>query len=731
MIAMKTEMFTACDHALSAAANGLYQGVILTVVVALTLRCLGRSTNAATRHSIWMVTLFLLPTIMVAHLWLDHRPVLQPAQSGTVASEPEVGGGSPSFSLIIPAAQEDLLAQSGSAPQIASGTEKEANFILTDLPKTQVATGPPVPWADHAEPAVLILPKDRGDSVAIEHKSLPPSIWIKAFTLLSTSVRDGFQWALERLTKPLYWDLGSGFSPRRIVVLAVLGAWLSVFLSKTILLAWRLYELRKLKQNSLPADEELTWLFDNLCFRLGIKRQVSLRVSDVYRSPVVLGFLQPVVLLPPPELLPGDSVATDHILRHELAHVQRKDDWANLIQHFVQASFFFHPGVWWICRQLALDREIACDDQVLQQVCQPRAYALVLANLASRMKRCPPMLAPGASTNKSQLQQRINMILDTKRNTSPRLAKARLGFVTSAAALLAGLAIYSGPRLVLAETPTPETAENAPQPEVSVDVAPSVAVSVSTAVSANNAITVAQADDSIDPVPAADAGPRYKPEPAPALPAPSAVNVAPPATPAPPMIVAVPGPAPAIITAPRSVALPPGAPGFPMAASGHGGDDGSIERRVERLERMVKSLMAQQDGQHPKPKGPEWNWNWNMDEKQKADMKAMAEREAARAERESKRAEEEVKRAHKEMERAAKEQGDRARGMQKESSQRQLEALRRARENLEHQMQKLDSQIEKLEQDQEKLQEEQERRSELEQEQKEKQEAAVAEVETQ
>ncbi|MGA2657808.1 MAG: hypothetical protein ABSH34_09845 [Verrucomicrobiota bacterium] len=62
------------------------------------------------------------------------------------------------------------------------------------------------------------------------------------------------------------------------------------------------------------------------------------------------------------------------------------------------------------------------------------------------------------------------MILNTHRNTSPRLAKARLGFITSAAALIAVLAVCSGPRLVLAQSqpPTPATATSASGPPASV-----------------------------------------------------------------------------------------------------------------------------------------------------------------------------------------------------------------------------------------------------------------------
>src|SRR5262249_27460768 len=182
---------------------------------------------------------------------------------------------------------------------------------------------------------------------------------------------------------------------------------------------------------------------------LGVRRQVEVKVCPVNASPVALGFFHPVILLPEGHACAPDSPETEHILRHELEHVRRSDDWANLAQNFVQAAMFFHPAVWWISKRLSLEREIACDDQVLQHGAGPRAYALLLAELAGRLKRRELVFAQGVSSSKSQLQQRINMILNTRRNISPGLAKARLGFVTTTAALLAGLGLYLAPRLRL------------------------------------------------------------------------------------------------------------------------------------------------------------------------------------------------------------------------------------------------------------------------------------------
>ena len=74
---MKNEILTACDQVVSAMVNGVYQGIILAILVALGLRLL-RRTNAATRHAVWFCTLLLLVSLMVANLLRD-RAFAKPA----------------------------------------------------------------------------------------------------------------------------------------------------------------------------------------------------------------------------------------------------------------------------------------------------------------------------------------------------------------------------------------------------------------------------------------------------------------------------------------------------------------------------------------------------------------------------------------------------------------------------------------------------------------------------
>ena len=455
----------------------------------------------------------------------------------------------------------------------------------------------------------------------------------------------------------------------------------------------------------MPACPELETLFQRLIRQSGVGRKVELRVSPVQRSPVVLGFLHPAILLPATEAARPDMAGTEQILRHELAHVRRGDDWANLIQHCIQAACFFHPAVWWVSRRLMLEREIACDDHVLEQGGRRRAYALLLAELADRMKRCPPLPAPGVFNNKSQLKQRISMILDTRRNTSPRLAKTRLGFITSAAALLAVLALYSAPRLVLAQTQT-ATATAATASSAAVALAPQAAVEAT--------LVVSEADP--PSIPSEESGPKFKPDgPVTITPMPALAGQPELSTPLTALAASPTPPAPAVAPATLGLLVAPASPGFPAGSAPvalgkwyvetpH--KPGDIEQRLERLERMVQSLMAER-----RPKAATGNNascdSASMTPQEMQKIKDMAQREAAQAAQQARMAADETKRASRELERAMREKNAWAIGIHQESGQQQIEALRQARQSLEREMQRLDAEIKRLEQQQQRLEQDQ------------------------
>jgi hypothetical protein len=164
-------------------------------------------------------------------------------------------------------------------------------------------------------------------------------------------------------------------------------------------------------------------------------RQVELLVSDDVRVPTALGFFRPAVVIPSWALRDLSADELKVIVLHELAHLRRRDDWTNLAQQVVKALFFFHPAVWWIDGRLALEREIACDDLVLEQTSSARAYAASLVSVAEkvvaekmRMGRALA-LAQSALGRVREVSARITRILDgrPRSNRGWRPAVAMIG----------------------------------------------------------------------------------------------------------------------------------------------------------------------------------------------------------------------------------------------------------------------------------------------------------------
>ena len=457
---MKSELLNVCTELIAAVANGLYQGLYITILVWLGLRAF-RRTNAATRHAVWFLTLLLVVSLIPAH-WVGshgHRS----AQETTMTA--------PSDGLQADVASRSVLASPGARPPdpVDFFTPAATDFIPLrpgDNEITVFQGG--LPGSDAISNETLATP-GTGLEIGPTLLSETGPYGLIPHAQESAASNEKVNW--RRFLEPVNLDVATGSTFLRWASVALVVAWLVAACIKVALVIWRLFQLRELKRDAFPPSRPLEALLEELRGALGIRRRVELKVSLTHRSPLLLGFCRPVILVGIDDSQPTDL--TEHILRHELAHVRRYDDWANLLQRLVQSLLPFHPSVWWISRQLSLEREIACDDWVLQHARRPRAYAVLLANLAARFQGCPPLLAPGALTNNSQLKQRISMILDTRRNTSPRLAKTRLGFISIAATLLALLAFYAAPRLVLAQT---ITAPPGPRAVGGSDAAPSISV---------------------------------------------------------------------------------------------------------------------------------------------------------------------------------------------------------------------------------------------------------------
>jgi beta-lactamase regulating signal transducer with metallopeptidase domain len=144
---------------------------------------------------------------------------------------------------------------------------------------------------------------------------------------------------------------------------------------------------------------------------LTLRRKITIAQSSLISSPVAVGLWSPKVLVPPDFQSNFSAQDQENVLRHEIAHLERFDDWSNFIQQICIALFPINPFLWIQRRALHLLEEIACDDWALIGVEQPRNYANLLTRLAANHETSP-LLVSGVSRPGKQLYQRVSRILD-------------------------------------------------------------------------------------------------------------------------------------------------------------------------------------------------------------------------------------------------------------------------------------------------------------------------------
>jgi TonB family protein len=155
-------------------------------------------------------------------------------------------------------------------------------------------------------------------------------------------------------------------------------------------------------------------------------------VSDRAVTPMTWGVLHPVIVVPAVAVTwPKEQM--ERALRHERAHIERRDWLWQLFAQLYRAACWFHPLVWVAVVQLRRESEMAADDAVLSEGSDAAAYAKQLVQAARGLIAEAPLPAV-AMVRKSSLEARVASILSA-RNRSSAGARARLG-VTAAAALL-------------------------------------------------------------------------------------------------------------------------------------------------------------------------------------------------------------------------------------------------------------------------------------------------------
>ena len=190
---------------------------------------------------------------------------------------------------------------------------------------------------------------------------------------------------------------------------------------------------------------------------LDVRRRVRFLELDGPVMPMTWGVFRPVVLLPADDL---DSTIEQRldVLRHELAHVRRYDCLTQLVGQLACALHWFNPFAWLAARELRVERERACDDEVLGAGAKASDYADYLLRVA-RSTRIVGAAALGglAMARPSQMAGRLLAVLDDRRRRGRVSLWAGVQAGLAAGALVTGVAAAS-PVSSLAAEPAPALA---------------------------------------------------------------------------------------------------------------------------------------------------------------------------------------------------------------------------------------------------------------------------------
>ena len=145
---------------------------------------------------------------------------------------------------------------------------------------------------------------------------------------------------------------------------------------------------------------------------LGITKKVQVFVSDLVSSPITLGFLKPIILLPIAALNNLSPQQTEAILLHELSHIKRYDYLVNMLITVVGTVFYFNPFIKKFISVIEAEREACCDDLVLQFEYDRLSYASALYLL--EQNNTPMELLTIAAAKKKHLLTRIKKIVGIK-----------------------------------------------------------------------------------------------------------------------------------------------------------------------------------------------------------------------------------------------------------------------------------------------------------------------------
>jgi bla regulator protein BlaR1 len=264
--------------------------------------------------------------------------------------------------------------------------------------------------------------------------------WAPAQKMAAPVVAQGISFVMEQIAEPFGEVVPVAVAARDSVdwvPIAIFGVWACGLAGVGLmrLRGWR--RIRGTVRSSVAMD---------------VSAGVAVRSAAGLLEPGVVGVVRPILLLPEGIAERLTPLQLEAVVRHELCHVRRRDNLFAAIHMMVEATFWFHPLVWWIGTRLVEERERACDEEVLRLGSEPQVYAEGILNVCKLYVESPLQCVSGVTG--SDLKKRIEAIMTNR-------VVFRLNFAKRVALAVAAMAAVAVP-IVLGMLNAPRARAQAP-----------------------------------------------------------------------------------------------------------------------------------------------------------------------------------------------------------------------------------------------------------------------------
>lgn len=196
---------------------------------------------------------------------------------------------------------------------------------------------------------------------------------------------------------------------------------------------------------------------------LHIRRTVSVMEYDEAESPMIIGFIRPVLVLPKEQYNSEDLF---FILKHELVHLKRGDVYLKLLFVTANAVHWFNPFIWIMQKEAAIDMELSCDERVTRgtSYAMRKAYTETLLSMLHKQCVRKTALSTQFYGGTAIMKKRFENILIRSRKKNGILILVCAIILTIGLGTLVGCSVTRENNENVPEQPQPEAARTEPSP---------------------------------------------------------------------------------------------------------------------------------------------------------------------------------------------------------------------------------------------------------------------------